>query len=47
MAANIDSLKARAMSLGFKKATSGLSPSEEAELERLNRQIALNNAAGG
>lgn len=37
----IDSLKARAAALGFKKATQGLSPMEEAELEQLRHQIAL------
>jgi hypothetical protein len=46
MAMNVDAMKARAMSLGFKKATAGLSPSEEQELSELNRKIALAQVAG-
>jgi hypothetical protein len=43
MAMNIDQLKARAMQLGFKKSTSGLSAAEEQELEELTRKIAMAN----
>jgi hypothetical protein len=37
----VDAMKARAAELSFKKATQGLSPMEEQELENLRAQIAL------
>ena len=43
MAVNIDQLKARAMQLGFKKSTSGLSAAEERELLELQQKIAMAN----
>ncbi len=42
----IDADKARAAQLSFKKATSGLTPEEEAELVALRQKIALANAVG-
>lgn len=43
----IDPIKARLVQLGFKRATSGLTPEEEAEVKRLNQELALAKAAGG
>jgi len=43
----IDALKARAASLGFKKATQGLTPQEEVELSQIERQLAMQKAGFG
>lgn len=43
----MDPIKSRLVSLSFKQATQGLSPEEEAEMQRLKQQLALQNAAGG
>lgn len=43
----VDQDRARAVQLGFKKATSGLSPDEEQELAQLNQKIAMQNAGIG
>lgn len=43
----IDAKKARAVQLSFKKATQGLTPAEEAELQNLERQIAMDKMKNG
>ena len=39
-----DADKARMVQLGFKKATQGLTPEEEAELQALRQKMAAQNA---
>jgi hypothetical protein len=39
----LDERKGRAMQLGFKRSTSGLTPDEEKELDDLNKELAMEN----
>jgi hypothetical protein len=44
---SLDPVRGRIISLGFKKATEGLTPAEEQELARLKQQEALRRAQEG
>lgn len=44
---NVDPQKARLIELGFRKATSGLTPEEEKEYQRLKQEQAAAAAAAG